>query len=116
MADDLLIEKLAEARAHQSLILHRLGEVEAKLREHAADLEAQRTGHAQALRALAQAHQEEKHAADVWRAKNEPDIATVREAKKGILDRVGGSIMWLAGGAGLATVLSEVVKAIKGGP
>ena len=100
MADELH-EKLAEARERQSLILHRLGEVEAKLRDHAEELK----------RCVAQ-HQQ----AALWRERIDPEIATVRDAKKGILDRAGNSILLLTGGAGLAALLAEALKALKGGP
>jgi hypothetical protein len=100
MADELH-EKLAEARERQSLILHRLGEVEARLREHADELK----------RCVAQ-HQN----AALWRERIEPEIATVRDTKKGILDRATSSVLLLAGGAGAAAVFGEIVKAIRGGP
>jgi hypothetical protein len=100
MADELH-EKLAEARERQSLILHRLGEVEVKLREHAEELKHCVAQHQQAA---------------LWRERIEPEIATVRDAKKGILDRAGNSILLVTGGAGLAALLAEALKALKGGP
>ena len=99
MADELH-ERLAEARAMQHTLTHRVTALEGQLEKLVASLEAMRDRHA---------------ALDVWRAQVEPEIATVRSTTKSIVDRATTSVLLLAGGAGVAAVLSELIKSLKGG-
>ena len=99
MADELH-DRLAEARAVQHTLAHRVTALEGQAKELLATIAAMREQH---------------HALDVWRATVEPEIATVRSTTKSIVDRATTSVLLLAGGAGVAAVLSELIKSIKGG-